>query len=102
MTITNESLEKKAAKGVGKFFVGLLMFIILLAITIFVMGAAVFEFFHSNIDTPVALGLGIALSLVYAIIVFVIPYLRKMGTVKWFAICALGDAAWWAYLLFTK
>ena len=53
-------------------------------------------------DTPVALTMGIVLSLIYAIVVFLIPYLRKMSTVKWFAICALGDAAWWAYLLFTN
>ena len=99
---TNDSLGTKAAKGLGKFFVGLLMFIILVAITLFVLGAAVFEFIESDMDTPVALGLGIGLSVVYAIIVFVIPYLRKIGTVKWFAICALGDAAWWAYLLFTN
>lgn len=98
----NDSLGKKAAKGLGKFFVGLLMFIILVAITLFVMGVAVFEFLDSDMDTPVALTTGIVLSVIYAIVVFVIPYLRKMGTVKWFAICALGDAAWWAYLLFTN
>jgi len=99
---TNDSLGKKATKGIRNFFVGLLMFIILVAITLFVMGVAVFEFINSNMETPVALRLGICLSVIYAIIVFVIPYLRKMNSVKWFAICALGDAAWWAYLLFTN
>ena len=99
---THDSLGKKAAKGLGNFFVGMLMFIVLLAITLFVMGVAVFEFLDSNMDTPVALTIGIVLSLIYAIIVFVIPYFRAMGTVKWFAICALGDAAWWAYLLLTN
>ena len=39
---TNDSLGKKATKSLGKFFVGLLMFIILVAITLFVMGVAVF------------------------------------------------------------
>lgn len=99
---TAESLGSKAASGIGKFFIGILMFIILVAITIFVMGAAVFELINSSMDTPVALGLGIALSVIYAIVIFTIPYLRKIGTVKWFAICAIGDAVCWAYLLFTN
>jgi hypothetical protein len=99
---TNDSLGKKAANGLIKFFVGLLMFIILSAITLFVMGVAVFEFLDSNMETPVALTMGVVLSLIYAIIVFVIPYLRNISSVKWFAFCALGDAAWWAYLLFTN
>lgn len=98
---TNDSLGKKTANGLSKFFVGLLMFIILLAITLFVMGAAVFEFFNSNIETPVALTAGIVLSIIYAVIVFVIPYLRNINTIKWFAIGAIGDAAWWTYILLT-
>ena len=102
MSLTNDSSGKKAAKGLGRFFVGLFMFIILTAITVFVLGVSVFEFITSDMDTPVALTLGIVLSLIYAIIVFIIPYLRKIGTVKWFAFLALGDAAWWAYLLFTN
>jgi len=99
---TNESLGKKSANGVTNFFVGLLMFLILIAITLFVLGVAVLEFLNFNMGTPTALGLGIGLSVIYAVIVFAIPYLRKMSTVKWFAICALGDAAWWAYLLLTQ
>lgn len=98
---SDESLGKKAAKGIGKFFIGLLMFIILAAITVLVLGIAVFEFIYTDLDTPVALGIGIGLSVLYAIIVFAIPYLRKMGIVKWWAILALGDTAWWTYLLFT-
>ena len=99
---SDESLGKKTAKGIGKFFVGLLMFIILVAITLLVLGMAVFEFIETDMDTPVALGIGIGLSVLYAIIVFAIPYIRKIGIVKWWAILALGDAAWWAYLLFTS
>lgn len=98
----NDSLGKKTAKGLRKFFVGLVMFIILVAITFFVMAVAFFEFLNLNMGTPLALTIGIVLSVIYAIVVFVIPYLRKMRTVKWFAICALVDAAWWAYLLFTN
>jgi uncharacterized membrane protein len=96
------SIGKRAARGTVKFFVGLLMLIILIAITVLVLGMAVFEFIESDIDTPVALGVGIGLSVVYAIVVFAIPYLRKMSIVKWWAILALLDAAWWAYLLITN
>ena len=98
---SEESLGKKAAGGFARFLVALVMFIVLVAITIFVLGVAVFEFIDSNIKTPKALITGIVLSLLYAIIIFVVPYLRKIDSVKWFAFCALGDAAWWAYLLIT-
>lgn len=99
---SNDTITQKASKGFTKFLVGLLMFIILVAISLFVMGVAIFEFLDSNIDTPVALTLGIILSVIYAIIVYIIPYLRKIGSVRWFALCALGDAAWWIYLLATN
>jgi len=98
---TNESLGKKAGNSITKFFVSLLMFIILIAITVFVMGVAVLEFINFDMDTPMALGLGVGLSLIYAVIIYAIPYLRNMSSVKWFAICALGGALWWAYLLLT-
>ena len=97
-----ETLGKQAASGLLRFIVGLIMFLILAGITFLVMGAAVFEFIHMNMKTPAALTLGIVASLIYALIVYLIPYLRKIGTVRWFAYCALMDAAWWAYLLFTE
>lgn len=99
---TNDTIAQKASKGIIKFLVALLMFIILVAISLFVMGVAVFEFLDSNIDTPVALTLGVILSVLYAIVVYIIPYLRKISSVRWFAFCALGDAAWWIYLLVTN
>jgi len=97
-----DSTGKKIGKGIAKFFVALLMFIILIGITLFVVGVAIAEFINSDMDTPVALTLGIILSVIYAIVVFAVPYLRKMkNSCRWFAILALGDAAWWAYLLIT-
>ena len=98
---SESSLGKKAAKGLGKFFVGLLMFVILIAITLVVMGIAVFEFIYIDLDYTVALAIGIGLSLIYAIVVFAVPYLRKMALVKFWAILAILDAAYWAYLIFT-
>jgi uncharacterized BrkB/YihY/UPF0761 family membrane protein len=98
--IKKDFFGKKLGKGTGKFFVGLLMLLILIAINLLVIGIAVFEFFETDIDTPVALTVGIVLSLIYAIVVFVIPYLRSMkNTCRWWAWLAIGDAIWWGYLL---
>ena len=98
-----KKIGKRIASGAGKFFVGLMMFLILIAINLLVIGIAVFEFFEFNIDTPVALTIGIVLSLIYAAVVFIIPYLRSMkNSCRWWAWCAIGDAIWWAYLLITS
>jgi len=95
-----ESTGKAIAKGTGKFFVALLMLIILLAINLFVIGIAVVEFIEFDMDTPMALTVGIVLSLIYAAVIFIIPYLRHMkNTCRWWAWLAIGDAIWWGYLL---
>lgn len=97
--MSKEEKTKKEASGFSKVITILIMFILLAAITIFVFGVAVLEVLNLNIETPIALVSGIILSVVYAIIVYAIPYLKGIGLVKWFAICALFDAAWWIYLL---
>lgn len=97
-----DSSGKTIGKGALKFLVGLIMFLILLAINLLVLGIAVFEFIESDMDTPIALTIGIVLSLVYAIVVYAIPYLRSMkNTCRWWAWLAIGDAIWWGYLLIT-
>lgn len=99
----NESVGKKIGKGLGRFFVGLLMLIILLAINLLVIGIAIFEFISIDMDTPIALIVGIVLSLIYAAVVYLIPYLRSMkNTCRWWAWCAIGDAIWWGYLLISN
>ena len=95
----NVSLNEKKSNGVVKFFVGFFMLLIAIAINVLVIGMGIFEFINSDMDTPVTLAIGVALSVVYALIIFVIPYLRRMGFVKSLAFLALGDAAWWIYLL---
>ena len=46
--------------------------------------------------------LGIVVCLLIFLITFIVPYLRKKGTMtRWLGICALGDALWLAYLLIT-
>lgn len=44
--------------------------------------------------------LGIGLSVIFALLVFIIPYFRRNGYIKWLAWAALGDAAWWTYTIF--
>lgn len=98
---TSDSIGKKAANGFVKFLVALAMFLVLFVIMILVLGTAVFDFLNVDLKATRALVLGIVLSTIYGIVVFVIPYFRKSGTIRWFGICAFGDAAWWAYLLIT-
>ena len=43
--------------------------------------------------------LGIALSVIFALLVFIIPYFRRNGYIRWLAWLALGDAAWWTYTM---
>lgn len=46
--------------------------------------------------------LAIVLCFAIFLITFLVPYLRKKGTLtRWCGIIALGDAVWWIYLLFT-
>lgn len=97
--MTENSITKSTAKGIGRFISGLIMFLILVGITFVVLGVAVFEFIHLDMEAKGALTIGIVLSIIYALLVFIIPYFRKSPTVRWFAYCALGDAIWWIYLL---
>lgn len=43
--------------------------------------------------------LGIGLSVIFALLVFLIPYYRRNSYIKWLAFAALGDAAWWTYTM---
>ena len=41
-------------------------------------------------------------SFLFALITFLVPYLRKKGTMtRWCGVVALGDALWWIYILLT-
>ncbi len=42
---------------------------------------------------------GIILSLVFALIIFLTPYLRRASYLKWLGWLAIGDAIWWAYCM---
>ena len=43
---------------------------------------------------------GIAISVIFAILVFMIPYLRRNSFIRWLAWLSLADAAWWTYTMF--
>ena len=44
--------------------------------------------------------LGIGLSVIFALLVFIIPFFRRNAYIRWLALATLGDAAWWAYTMF--
>ena len=46
--------------------------------------------------------LGIGACVVFALVTFLVPYLRKKGSsTRWCGIVAIGDALWWTYLALT-
>ena len=46
--------------------------------------------------------LGIGVSVAFALFVFVIPYFRRNGYIRWLAWASLADAAWWGYQMFSE
>jgi len=92
--ITADSNTNSSAKGIKKFIVGLICYLVAIAINALVVLVTI-----GTWDDIIALIIGIATSVVFALLIFIIPFLRKMKSVRWLAWLALGDAAWWIYLL---
>lgn len=101
--------EKKEKTTVGGFFlrfiVSLVWFFITLAATIVaylaMVGGSFLDILGDENGKPICF-LAIGVCLLIFIITFLVPYLRKKGTLtRWCGIVALGDAAWWIYLLVT-
>jgi len=91
----SEKKEKKAAGCLSEFIFYLLAVVVLLiSISLVIFGAM-----SGNQGLEL---LGIGLSVVFALLVFIIPYFRRNGYIRWLAWAALGDAAWWAYTIFAK
>ena len=88
-----EQKEKRKAGCFFEFIFFLLAFVVGLASVALVLGGV----FTGN--NGLAL-FGIGLSVVFALLVFIIPYFRRNGYIKWLAWAALGDAAWWTYTIF--
>ena len=89
----SEKKEKKAAGCLSEFIFFLLEVVVgLISIALVVYGAI-----SGNQGLEI---LGIGLSAVFALLVFIIPYFRRNGYIRWLAWLALGDAAWWTYTMF--
>ena len=88
----SDNKEKKSAGCLVEFLFYLIaLFVGLISIGLVVMGAL-------SAKGPIAF-LGIGLSVVFAIVVFCVPYLRRNSYIKWLAWLALGDAIWWAFMI---
>ena len=89
----SETKEKKAAGCLSEFIFFLLAVVVgLISIALVIYGAI-----SGNQGLEI---LGIGLSAVFALLVFIIPYFRRNGYIRWLAWLALGDAAWWTYTTF--
>lgn len=115
---TEENLEnggktpKKHDNPVVRFIVTLIWFIILLIINFVTFGLGfigtmrdTFEFLDSGIfhDSRTLEIVGIITSGVFALITFIIPYLRRKGSfTKWMGIISIGDVIWYAYLIISN
>ena len=85
----NDSLGKKVARGAGNFFLGLLMAVIALGINFIMFFGAFIDPFDDEIFWIFG-----ATSVLYAIICFAVPALRRISYVRWLAYLAIVDAIW--------
>lgn len=92
--ITAGSVAKSAGKGFLKFIVGLICYLIAIAINVMVALVA-----FGTWNDVAALFIGVVASIIFALLIFIIPFLRHMKSVKWLAWLALGDAVYWICLL---
>ena len=89
----SEQKEKKAAGCLSEF----IFYLLAVAVGLISIALVVFGAISGNQGLEV---LGIGLSVVFALLVFIIPYFRRNGYIRWLAWLALGDAAWWTYTMF--
>lgn len=71
----------------------------LLAVAVLLISVALIVFGLMSGNPGIEL-VGIGLSVVFALLIFIIPYFRRNRYIRWLAWAALGDAAWWAYSMF--
>lgn len=99
-----ERNEKTTFGGaVLRFFVSTIWFIVALTASL----AAVVAMAVGDVMTllgssegKIVCAFAIGLCFVFFLLTFIIPYLRKKGTLtRWCGIVALGDALWWTYIM---
>lgn len=105
--LQGEEKEEKTTFGgaVLRFFVSLIWVIITFVASLVAFlamtGGSVLSFLGNENGKPICI-LAIGLCFLIFLLTFIIPYLRKKGTLtRWCGIVALGDAVWWIYLLMT-
>lgn len=89
----SEKKENKAAGCLSEF----IFFLLAVAVGLISIALVVYGAISGNRGLEI---LGIGLSAVFALLVFIIPYFRRNGYIRWLAWLALGDAAWWTYTMF--
>lgn len=99
--------EEKTTFGAAvlRFFVSLIWVIITLVVSILALYAmaagATGEMFGIE-NAEVLCYVAIALCVIFFLVTFLVPYLRKKGTMtRWCGIVLLLDACWWIYLMIT-
>ena len=90
-----EQTEKKKGKA-GCFF-EFIFYLLAIVVGLVSIALVLGGVFIGNVGLEF---LGIGLSVIFALLVFIIPYFRRNGYIKWLAWAALGDVAWWTYTIF--
>ena len=88
--------EKKEKKAAGCFF-SFIFYLLAVVVGLISIGLAVVGAISGSPEIELV---GIGLSVAFALFIFIIPYFRRNGYIRWLAWAALGDAAWWAYTMF--
>ena len=110
ISATEEKLhgEKKEEKqtfggALLRFIVSIVWFVVAVGASLLGAMAMVGDFFSNLMGEGRGLAvLALLLSGGVALITFIVPYLRKKGSMtRWFGIVCLGDFIWWCYLLMT-
>lgn len=106
--LQGEEPKKKTSIGgaILRFFISTIWVLITLIVSIGAAVAMVAGQTAGFMGSEKGLGIciaAIAVCLIFALITFLIPYLRKKGTMtRWCGIVLLGDAIWWIYLIATN
>ena len=101
-----EKEEKTTFGGVMlRFFISTIWVIITLAVStlaFFAMFAGAAGSFLGIEDASALCYVAIGLCVLFTLITFLVPYLRKKGSMtRWCGIVLLLDACWWVYLMIT-
>lgn len=93
---TNAKKENKFVRFLVSLIWGVIAFVVSL-------GAFLCMFGEGMSDKKELGYLAIGASALVWLLTFLIPYLRRKGTfTRWCGVLALGDAIWWAYILFVE